>query len=923
MDPIYLQDSLGNQLTPIWSVRDSVRLCSILALPTSVAPKIIRYKDSAPHLLDKSTPSATIRDLDFATQAVWYLDKQHWLGWIPTGEPRPSPYETDTVLDLLGICFSRAPAPTTDVFYDAYDSDHQISPVERVAGCHLDSEWVQEVSYLGDRLEAISRSLADTSEFYSRGPGTNRVGDTPNPVDVAALEVVFSNVEEAQGAATQAKRGLLSLLGFLSWMLSVVQLKDTKLSSGDQQYLMQLRLSDRPKTGAVFNLTRDQHEINFPHWANNGVPFHYVWTEEEARNKRFLRFSPEYYEEDLPSYHLWKDDLTGSDWIGQNLRAGKMGIEEDRFSPSMRYGIVDRHLYGARPLVNRTTIRVYAERFKALIRETERETVCTFFRNNPIHQDEPAYGRQPLRHKFALSDFASEDIGEPVTEQARHYESNTVVREQVKNLYAPRRDRPFNSFNGGPALSLPGGATSFPRGRSRGQSRHGGATRQVEPPTIGPSASISRRSSRPSSRASRVEPDIQGSWARSIAGLRRRSSRSLSPPRREGKGSRRQARSLSSVRSGESDEDNAWFQEEFRSAAGSEAGSHSDDDAMMREETYGDKQDNPLLSAPLDSMSSWATKYQTSEAAVDALAAWAPSVMEYDPKKPAYDPLSWNAEWLEKAFLVVDDPRTLARLKTLCALFPAELDNIQAVLEYAMRFGMQFELCTKMKDAGDFRNHQLSSLAINTLPSRNSASTWARSTNFCRKPNATAFIAKGGICKFVAELFAPDLAYRFVRGPSEQVSEFGKGRTSRLMIDGQSTLCIADQVTDVEIAILLGHVKGKNSEQERSLWPSQALLEQHSLHVRGYISSGAHTLLEYLGNRILVEKIFDWRTKNEWKAYLRGGAKGEYAPSVVPTKADFDEGWRILDASFPVDWQHAPVAKIVLPEKFNPHAYRI
>jgi hypothetical protein len=399
---------------------------------------------------------------------------------------------------------------------------------------------------------------------------------------------------------------------------------------------------------------------------------------------------------------------------------------------------------------------------------------------------------------------------------------------------------------------------------------------------------------------------------------------------------------LSSVRSGESDEDNAWFQEEFRSAAGSKAGSHSDDDAMMREETYGDKQDNPLLSAPLDSMSSWATKYQTSEAAVDALAAWAPSVMEYDPKKPAYDPLSWNAEWLEKAFLVVDDPRTLARLKTLCALFPAELDNIQAVLEYAMRFGMQFELCTKMKDAGDFRNHQLSSLAINTLPSVynmgyvDQVMTWAGTSDaaqfgiymgtiyqLLQKPNATTFIAKGGICKFVAELFAPDLAYRFVRGPSEQVSAFGKGRTSRLMIDGQSTLCIADQVTDIEIAILLGHVKGKNSEQERSLWPSQALLEQHSLHVRGYISSGAHTLLEYLGNRILVEKIFDWRTKNEWKAYLRGGAKGEYAPSVVPTKADFDEGWRILDASFPVDWQHAPVAKIVLPEKFNPHAYRI
>jgi hypothetical protein len=47
----------------------------------------------------------------------------------------------------------------------------------------------------------------------------------------------------------------------------------------------------------------------------------------------------------------------------------------------------------AHPLLNWSTIRIYAERFKALIREGERETVCTFFRNNPIHPDDPAYGR--------------------------------------------------------------------------------------------------------------------------------------------------------------------------------------------------------------------------------------------------------------------------------------------------------------------------------------------------------------------------------------------------------------------------------------------------------------------------------------------------------------------------------------------------
>jgi hypothetical protein len=185
-----------------------------------------------------------------------------------------------------------------------------------------------------------------------------------------------------------------------------------------------------------------------------------------------------------------------------------------------------------------------------------------------------------------------------------------------------------------------------------------------------------------------------------------------------------------------------------------------------------------------------------------------------------------------------------------------------------------------------------------------------------QRPNAVAFSAMGGVCKYVAELFAPDLAYRFVRGPSEQVSEFGKGKTARLIINGQSTLCITDQVSPIEIAMLLGHVKAKNSE--RSLWPSPALLDRHSLHFRGYLSEGTYKQLEYLRHHIVVEKIYDWKSKAEWKTFLRRGSKKENAPRVVPGNSDFEDGWKILDKLFPLDWQHTPIADIVLPERFKP-----
>jgi hypothetical protein len=333
----------------------------------------------------------------------------------------------------------------------------------------------------------------------------------------------------------------------------------------------------------------------------------------------------------------------------------------------------------------------------------------------------------------------------------------------------------------------------------------------------------------------------------------------------------------------------------------------------------------------------WIAGFQTQEQAIAALEDWIPRVMDLDPRAPAYDPLPWNLAWLAKAYFATDDKHTVPRLKALAALFSDEMDSMTVVLEYAMRFGVSFEIYSKLQDAGEHRNMQLSPLALNTLPAMydlgysDQVMTWAGNSDaaqygiylgsiftLLQRPNAVAFIAMGGVCKYVAELFAPDLAYRFAQGPSEQVSEFGKGKTARLIINGQSTLCITDQVSPIEIAMLLGHVKAKNSEQERSLWPSPAILECHSLHFRGYLSEGAYKQLEYLRHRIVVEKIYDWKSKAEWKAFLRGGSKEENAPRVVPAKSDFEDGWKILDKSFPLDWQHTPIGDIVLPERFEP-----
>jgi hypothetical protein len=83
-----------------------------------------------------------------------------------------------------------------------------------------------------------------------------------------------------------------------------------------------------------------------------------------------------------------------------------------------------------------------------------------------------------------------------------------------------------------------------------------------------------------------------------------------------------------------------WFQEEFHSAAGSVGSDIVDDDGGKEAEEFGTKRDSAPFYASLDVVNTWTSKYCNVKEAVDNLAAWAPSVMEYKPKKPADDPLS-------------------------------------------------------------------------------------------------------------------------------------------------------------------------------------------------------------------------------------------------------------------------------------------
>jgi hypothetical protein len=912
--------------------------------------------------------------LDFAKSPVWYNPKEHWLGWVPVSSASSLFERIDE--DIVGFLFDDDPVVTVDQHADVYgyssEDEHDV-PRKLYAGCYLDETWTNTAIEIAKRLHSISLVLASRTEFYSRGP-TGEMGPVPAALDEGSLLQLQTSEEGAQVAATNAKRMILSFLGFIAWFQSVKALVTTKLSWEDQNFIKSLRLEDRRKAGVLFLLSRDYHYINLMHYINHGVVVHYAWRQQEREDRRFLRLSPEYWNEyvslkealkgeevtieTFPSYSGWKNDLESWDWFFQNLRAGKRGDVLTTFKPDWDYYVVDFHLYGARSITHWNTIRAYSERFKGTIAETPTGTICTFFRQNPKSVDEPPFERHLQEHTHELTDFAREEVGEAIPEGEIFYEPTALVREQTKVLHAPQAGRTFNSFNGrmDPPIrrsnpssqrshSSSGRESRVTRGRSVAESDN--ASEGVPllsrlssgvPKERGQLMSPTGRSAEPS------DVGIVSRWARSMAeGSRRPSSRSLSPRDNRGMASRR-SRSLSSARTMDTTGHKS-FQEEYQQSV-------REDDFMEVERAPEEERSPERIpvsstpgnrSSPLGNVPSptqaWEPNFLSRREAIEAIEDWAPAITDFEPRIAPYEALQWNARWLSKAILVCKDERSLIRLKTYAALFES-LTKFEDVLEMGIRFGIPFQLFIPLNEALKF-SKEVTTLVESTLTAMytpgyvdppmiwNAGSAEAqyevykvRLLSLLSRPHAVAFIPLGGVARYVAELYEGDLVGRFAEGPSIQVSKYQKGQMMLVERDGKEVAYTTDQVSHSEVSTLLGRIPGNQPSADSTLWPPQELLESDSAHMRGYISTGAYDLLKYLSHAILREERYVWRTRAEWKSFLHSGSKGKYAPLTVPSKSDFEEGKKLLKRSFPLSWLNAEVANIQLPETFDPHSHR-
>ncbi|KAF8133105.1 hypothetical protein K438DRAFT_1787708 [Mycena galopus ATCC 62051] len=681
---------------------------------------------------------------------------------------------------------------------------------------------------------------------------------------------------------------------------------------------------------------------------------------------RFLRVNPEVWAEfltearrnpgttislrDLPSQAKWARDWGRSDWFFQNALAGKLGRSGVNFQPTWEYLAVEFHLYGYRPLITVKERRAYAERFHAVVHHHPGGTTCTFFRQHPLPNDLPP-------RQLGLSAFGPYQGGEEQEGNDTSVLPAAIIRERIKNLYASRPERSFNPFNGredvmplnrdvtgGPGSSSPALSLPPPRGGNQGKGRD----RVHERGWSKPSASAQRDQplgelhcmliievvelQPPLHVVQRIRLDQENGVSIGI-GPRRVFSRAATEA------------SGSSTSSGSEESGHSSFEDEFGATRRSEREdvemeARSEMEFIPLEESTR-RSDLPFASSSHSSQADWAIRTPKLERDMrDKIEAWRPQVLEIEPPMGEYQNIQWNRGWLDQALFVGTDHRTEVRIKAIVALDPG-IRTARDLLERAIRFGLPFNLYVERSRVREFRDVCISPLQLRTLsatyePGYSEPSlTWSRAggaqaaygaylaniNGLLSRPEAPACIPRGGVIRFVAEVYCPDLVDRYARGPSLQVSEFDRGESRLFAMDGEESFWTADKITQSQEGVLLGLIPGDLPASDRTLWPTPDVFERESAHMRGYLSHGAYRILMKLRDDIMsTNPKLVWRTRSGWTTYFRGGRTGknrDLDAKLVPSDKDFEEGRDLFENSYPVGWSPILVKDMEFPENLQ------
>ncbi|KAF8211150.1 hypothetical protein K438DRAFT_1959331 [Mycena galopus ATCC 62051] len=159
----------------------------------------------------------------------------------------------------------------------------------------------------------------------------------------------------------------------------------------------------------------------------------------------------------------------------------------------------------------------------------------------------------------------------------------------------------------------------------------------------------------------------------------------------------------------------------------------------------------------------------------DQLQIWSDKSLETTPGYPRYEDLKWNPKWLSQGKLVCS-ARSALKLKSLVALHPDDKE-VSDLLEFVIRFGIPFAIFVKRSRVHDFRDVMIPPLLLRTMGSiyepgfQDISLEWSRTRGSAAafnvyksnvgtvlsRPEGASAVACGGVIRYVAELFDPDI----------------------------------------------------------------------------------------------------------------------------------------------------------------------
>ncbi|KAJ7170415.1 hypothetical protein C8R43DRAFT_944929 [Mycena crocata] len=794
---------------PIWSVNGNIKFCSIGGSPDDISPEITDYMDVPPTYPGIRALEATEED------------------------------PIDFVFDQEGVEL----IPEYIRIEGSSDSDGKGGT--HLAGYFIAKSWTLNTVWISGRLNDIIMELVLKTDFYGPNAWSNRLADLPPQVNEAELDKIHWNENAAQTVAGNARRTILEQMAFSSWFSSIVPVWKHELSVDDRNFVDSLRLEERPKTGFIFSIEQDYHEMNNYHLMNHGIPFHFAWTAKEEVSARFRRYSPEFSEE----YEVLKALNPGQPVDLHSLPSFKIPGPNGRSvdSISSRMGISAGGLPALRSATHRQPRGETGMR-----REVQSDCQMNSTGQNPIHLREP--GDEAIyteEHQFPIEWFGDENaVG--VSEEEIFKESIFQVREWVKNRYAPRPDRLYNTYNG--MLSGPNSSSSpWPQ----------------PAPQEGPSRSTPLRSD-----SGNADQGEVLSLRDRIGGVDLRLRAIMNVAEKPSGGG-----AASPWRQNVQEESDFEREQQRRRNFYTEGAVPSSFEAVPARESPAR---DPIFRG----------SFRTRNEAVEAIRFWSGPVVKLEATRIRKGPVwTWNRDWLSKAVLIdICDVQELAEselssldLATLYAFY--EPGYVDAPLQYG---------------AGGASAYFRYKAILNSL---------------LKRPHAIAFIYKGGILSFIAQLYDEELIYRFLQGPSAQVLSFQKGAMTRTTDD---TFLTSDQVTESEISLLLGHVVTGDAGTERTLWPHPDLVDEFCLHAHGVWTPGFWAMLNNLAKSIVKKRRYIWRKQSEWILYLINSGRGSFPPAARPTEEDYNEGTAMIERAFPLRWNYRCLSEITIPERFDP-----